>query len=73
MPKPDEDDAMMILTPILPELRRALRAVLDIGYGEITLHLRNGEIKLVSWSCSSKPGSLTTTISRGNIEGKHEM
>jgi len=31
---PDEDDAMILLTPILPELRRGLRAVLDIGYGE---------------------------------------
>jgi len=70
---PNEIDAMTILDPILPELRRGLRAVLDIGYGEVTLHLRNGEIKLISWSCSSKLGALTTTTVCGNVEPDNEM
>jgi hypothetical protein len=64
---PDPIDVLTILDPITPELRRALQAVLAVGFGQVTLHVRNNQVKLVSWTCSSKPTPLTDTTGCGNI------
>ena len=65
---PDEIDAMTVLDPILPELRRALAAVLPIGFGQITLHIEHGSIQRVIFSCSLKKQGLTTTNNSGTLD-----
>jgi len=73
VPRPDEDDAMMVLTPILPELRVALAAVLPIGFGQVTLHIEHGSIQRVVFSCSLKKQGLTTTSNGGTLDTDNEI
>lgn len=66
------DDVLTILTPMLPELERALTAVLAVGYGQVTLHVEEGTIQRVVFQCSLKRRDLTTTASCGMVNADNQ-
>ena len=70
---PNEIDAMTVLKSVMPELRRALAAVLPVGFGQITLHIEHGSIQRVVFSCSLKKQGLTTTSNGGSVEADNEI
>ena len=69
----NDDSAMRMLTPVLPELRRALEAVYPVGFGQITLHIEHRVIQRVVFSCSLKRNGLTSPTDSGSIEPDNEM
>ena len=69
----DPTDALTILDPVSPELRRALQAVLAVGFGQVTLVVERGEVQRVVFSCSLKKQGLTDTTGCGNITIDNEI
>mgnify|MGYP000735527252 CR=1 FL=1 len=68
------DDTLAVLAPVIPELRRALHAVAQIGFGCVTIHIEHGQPQRVVFSCSLKrQEGLTNTTDCGNITVDNEI